>query len=207
DAQSKDGSKEIADSFKDELDVRFIEAPPKGPAFGRNQGAKYAKGAWLLFLDADVVIKDQEFIRKLLDKTTKKGWNTSSAQLKVLKGSLLGKIGHSQPYLNLIAHTKHPIMQGYCMFTNRRVFEANHGFNEQIKYGEDNDYATRVAPAGFGFVKNLYYFVDPRRYKQEGWKLLYKNTKHEIYRLTHGFSFEQNKATYEFGKHKPRDKN
>jgi len=207
DAESKDGTKEAVDSFKGKLELKFIEAPPRGPAYGRNQGAKHARGGWLLFLDADVVIKDEEFIHKLLDETAKKGWNTSSAQLKVLKGSVLGKIGHSQPYLNLMSHTKHPIMQGYCMFTNRQVFEANHGFNEQIQYGEDNDYATRVAPEGFGFVKNLYYYVDPRRYQQEGWKLLFKNTKHELYRLTHGFSFEKNKASYEFGKHKPREPN
>jgi hypothetical protein len=48
--------------------------------------------------------------------------------------------------------------------------------------------------------------VDPRRYEQEGWKLLAKNMGHEIYRLTHGFNFEKNKATYEFGRHKTRAK-
>ena len=204
DAQSKDGSKEIVESFKKRLDIKFIEAPPKGPSFGRNQGAKHARGDWLLFFDADVVIKDPDFISDLLRKTELKNWKTSSAQLKVLPGSLLGKIGHSQPYMNLAAHTKHPIMQGYCMFTNRSTFKELNGFNEKIRYGEDNDYATRSAKYGFGFVRGTYYYVDPRRYQQEGVKLLFKNTKHELYRLTHGFSFEQNTSTYEFGKHQKR---
>jgi glycosyltransferase involved in cell wall biosynthesis len=206
DAQSNDGIKEVVDSFKTNLDIKFVEAPPKGPAFGRNQGAKHARGEWLLFFDADVDLDDPKFIHKLVKGAEAKDWNTSSGQLKVGGDSLLGKLGHNQGYLNFMARTKHPIMQGYCMLTRRQVFEALNGFNEQLQYGEDNDYATRAAPYGFGFVKNAFYIVDPRRYEQEGWKLLAKNMWHEIYRLTHGFNFEKNKATYQFGKHKSRAK-
>jgi glycosyltransferase involved in cell wall biosynthesis len=206
DAQSKDGTKKVVESFKDKLDVRFFEAQPKGPAFGRNQGAKHARGDWLLFLDADVDLDDPDFISKLIGGTTSKSWATSSGQLKVSGNSILGKLGHNQGYLNFMAHTKHPLMQGYCMLTAREVFEKLNGFNENLQYGEDNDYATRSAPYGFGFVKNAVYIVDPRRYDQEGWGLLFKNIWHEIHRLTHGFSFEKNKQSYEFGKHKTRAK-
>lgn len=204
DAQSKDGTKEVVDTFKNKFDIKLVSAPPHGPSHGRNVGAAKASGDWLLFLDADVDIYDPDFIGTLLQKTEEKGWKTSSAQLKVQGNSLLGKLGHNQPYMNFMAHTKHPIFQGYCMFTSREVFEKLGGFNEKIRYGEDNDYATRSALYGFGFVKKLYYYVDPRRYEQEGWKLLLKNMSHEVYRLTHGFSFEKNTSSYEFGKHKKR---
>lgn len=206
DAQSSDGTKEVAESFKKKLDVKFFEAPPKGPAYGRNQGASHARGEWLLFFDADVDLDDTGFIRKLVDGAKRKGWATASGQLKVGGNSFLGKIGHNQGYMNFMAHTRHPIMQGYCMLARRDVFEKLNGFNEKIQYGEDNDYATRSAKYGFGFVRNIHYIVDPRRYEQEGWKLLAKNMWHEAYRLTHGFNFEKNKATYEFGKHKARAK-
>jgi len=204
DAQSKDGTEEVVRSFKDRLNLKFVESPPNGPAHGRNVGAQHARGDWLLFFDADVDLDDQQFIRKMIDGAGQKGWATSSGQLKVKPGSFLGKIGHSQGYLNLMSRTKHPIMQGYCILTKREIFKANNGFNEKIRYGEDNDYATRTAKHGFGFVKDVYYIVDPRRYEQEGVRLLLKNTWHEIYRLTHGFSFEENKASYEFGTHKKR---
>jgi glycosyltransferase involved in cell wall biosynthesis len=204
DAQSKDGTKEVVESFKKVLDVYFVESPPRGPAHGRNLGAAKAKGQWLLFLDADIDLDDASFIQKLLNGAKANGWSTSSGQLRVSGNSLLGKLGHNQGYLNLMAHTRHPIMQGYCMLTLREVFEKLNGFNEKLQYGEDNDYAMRSAKYGFGFVKNAQYLVDPRRYEQEGWRLLAKNMWHEIYRLTHGFSFEKNKAIYEFGKHKKR---
>lgn len=206
DAKSKDGTKDVVKSFKRKLDIKFIEAPPLGPAHGRNQGAKKAKGEWLLFLDADIDIEDPDFIGKLIGGAEEKNWNTCSGQLKVSGHSLLAKLGHSQRYMNFMAHTKHPIAQGYCIMTGRQVFEDNNGFNEKLHYGEDNDYIMRVARYGFGFIKNAEYIVDPRRYQQEGWGLLFKNMNHELYRLTHGFSFEKNKATYEFGKHKTRAK-
>ena len=206
DADSGDGTEEVVKSFNDKLDIRMVTSPPKGPGAGRNVGAKAARGEWLLFLDADVTVRDPDFISSLLNKTEEKGWSTSSAQMRVAGSSLLGKIGHSQAYLNLMAHTKHPIMQGYCMFTKRQVFQELNGFNEALQYGEDNDYATRSARFSFGFVRGIYYYVDPRRYEQEGWGLLFKNMKHELYRLTHGFRFENNKSDYEFGKHKKRQK-
>lgn len=207
DAQSNDGTKEVVENFKKFLDIKLVESPPKGPGHGRNFGAKLARGEWLLFLDADVFIDDPNFIEHLLEKTIRKKWSTSSAQLRVLKGSFLGKLGHSQAYLNFMSRTKYPIMQGYCILTKKHVFKANGGFNEKLKYGEDNDYATRSSKYGLGFVRGVFYYVDARRYEQEGWGLLAKNIGHEIYRLTHGFSFDEAPHKYEFGKHKPRDKN
>jgi glycosyltransferase involved in cell wall biosynthesis len=119
DAESKDGTKEVVESFKSKLDIKFIESPPLGPAHGRNIGAKKANGVWLLFFDADVDIYDQDFIGKLLSGTQKHGWSTSSAQLRVQRGSLLGKIGHSQPYMNLMARLTH----GFNFEENKTVYE------------------------------------------------------------------------------------
>ncbi len=54
-----------SDSFEDTLflnnsffdnEVLFVNGPGKGPAANRNNGAKYAKGDWLIFLDDDVMV-------------------------------------------------------------------------------------------------------------------------------------------------------
>ena len=207
DAQSKDGTDKVVRGLKDRLDIKFIEAPPKGPGFGRNVGAKQAKGEWLLFLDADDDIDDPNFISALLNKTSLRGWSTSSAKLRIRKSERLHNrigAGFFYSYQKLLSHTKHPVAQGYCIFTKREVFEANKGFNEKIHYGEDNDYVSRAGRNGFGFVDETYYYVDQRRNKQEGFLFIVKNFWHEIYRLTHLNSLEKQPFKYEFGKHPKR---
>lgn len=208
DAQSKDGTKEVVESFKDKLDIKFVEAPPKGPAHGRNVGAARAQGEWLLFLDADDDIDDPDFVGTLLHHTEIKRWNTSSAKLMVEKTeSFVNRAGTGvfYRYQKLLAHTKHPVAQGYCIFTRREIFNELNGFNEKIHYGEDNDYVSRAGGKyGFGFVDDTHYYVDLRRNKQEGFLFSLKNMAHEAYRLTHLDNLEGQPFKYEFGKHQKR---
>jgi glycosyltransferase involved in cell wall biosynthesis len=209
DAESKDGTKEVVDSFEKRLDIRFFEAPPKGPAFGRNQGAKHARGEWLLFLDADDDIDDPDFIGVLLDRTKKRDWGTSTARIKVKEGALFNRFGMAHinyNYLKLLSHTKHPVAPGYCILTKSEIFKNHQGFNEKIRFGEDYDYVTRTAGLGFGFVEDTYYYVDLRRTETEGFALTLKGVMNEIYRHTHGYNLEKNPIKYEFGKHKKREK-
>ena len=207
DAQSKDGTDNVVKSFQGVMDIKFIEAPPKGPAFGRNQGAKHARGEWLLFLDADDDVDDPEFIKILLDETKKHGWYTSSAKIKVKEGAFFNRFGMAYVnynYLKLLSHTKHPVAPGYCILTKRELFESLSGFNEKIRFGEDYDYVSRASKRGFGFVEETYFYVDLRRTETDGFKLTLKGVANEIYRHTHGYNLENNPIKYEFGKHKKR---
>lgn len=109
-------------------------------------------------------------------------------------------------YQKLLAHTKHPVAQGYCILTKRSVFEENKGFNEKIRLGEDNDYVSRVGRKyGFGFTDKTHYYVDLRRTHKEGFKYAYKAMANEIYRHTHGYDLEKNRYAYDFGKHPKRE--
>lgn len=205
DAQSNDGTREIVEGFSDRLDIDLIEAPPKGPGFGRNIGANQAKGGWLLFLDADVDIDDPYFIKTLLEETEARKWKTSSAKMMTKNGPSYAALFL---YQRLLSHTKRPVASGYCIFTKRSVFVKSGGFNEKIHFGEDYEYVSRTGKHGFGFVKSTHYYVDPRRNTREGIRLTWKGTLNEIYRHIHGYEkLETKPISYEFGRHKPRDKN
>ncbi len=64
DSYSEDKTPKIAKSFGSE----FILVDKKGPGPGRNQGRKKAKGEYLLFLDADVIIPDEYFLAKFIKR-------------------------------------------------------------------------------------------------------------------------------------------
>lgn len=206
DANSKDKTADVVKSYKDQINVTLVSSPPKGPANGRNLGAKKAKGEWLLFLDADVEIDDPEFIKKLIAKADQNNWQTASAKIDPSRGTLKERIGMraNYRYIKLLAKTKHPVAPGWCILTKRETFENHLGFNEKIQFGEDYDYVTRVGDHGYGFVEDTYYYVDFRRAREEGWRLTVKAILNEIYRHTHGYNLENNPYKYEFGKHKER---
>jgi glycosyltransferase involved in cell wall biosynthesis len=206
DAQSKDGIENVVESYSGRLDIKLVQSPPRGPADGRNRGAKQANGEWLLFLDADDDTDDPRFIKKLVSEAARHGWQTASAKIRHTDANLREKIGSAlnYRYIKLLAHTKHPVAPGWCILTRRDLFEKNNGFNSKIQFGEDYDYVSRVGSHGFGFVDEAYYFVDLRRPRAEGFGFIVKCISNEIYRHTHGYNLEKNPYKYEFGKHKTR---
>ncbi len=208
DAQSNDGTEKIVKEYAGKLDVHLVQSPPTGPGAGRNEGAKIAKGEWLLFLDADDDIKDPDFITILVNQAELRGWQTATAKIKHADASFKEKIGSglNYHYIKLLAHTKHPVAPGWCILTKRELFEENHGFNPKIQFGEDYDYVSRVGSHGFGFIEETSYLVDLRRPRQEGISLFLKGMANEFYRHTHHYNLEKNPIKYEFGKHAKRSK-
>jgi glycosyltransferase involved in cell wall biosynthesis len=206
DAESKDGIEKVIKDFEKKLDLKLVQSPPKGPAAGRNEGAKIAKGEWLLFLDADDDIDDPDFISVLLEEATKREWSTATTKIKLKGANVAERFGvwGNYHYIKFLARTKHPVAPGWCIFTKRSVFEKLGGFNEKIQFGEDYDYVSRAGKFGFGFVEETHYFMDLRRSRSEGFSYVIKGTLNELYRHTHHYNLERNPIKYEFGKHKTR---
>lgn len=208
DAESKDGTAEVVKSFKEKLNIKLVESPPKGPAAGRNVGAKLARGQWLLFLDADDDIDDPSFMSILVREAESHGWKTASTIMKVRDAKPHERFGAwlNYRYTKLLQNTKHPVAAGWCILTRRDIFEKNNGFNEKIQFGEDYDYVSRSSRGAFGFTEKTYYYMDLRRARAEGIKFTLKGIANEIYRHTHHYNLEKNPIKYEFGKHKTRER-
>jgi glycosyltransferase involved in cell wall biosynthesis len=175
-----------------------------GPGAARNLGAKNSSAGWLLFLDADIRIDDSDFIKKLVDTSTTKGWHTATAKHKVWHGNFMAKVSASvwYSYFILLAHTKRPAAFGECILTSRNTFNRLGGFSEKVKFGEDFDYTARAVPWKFGIVSSTYYYIDPRRGNEEGIWLYIKGGVNEIYRQFHGGRVPKDIFKHKYGNHK-----
>lgn len=189
DDASTDASVELIKKyFAKEKKVTLVELKKKhGSAGTRNEGAKYARGKYLLFLDLDTII-DKNWYRKIL-VFFEKYKRTALAQPKLLiKGT--NKFDYAGDYLGpfgfLIERAQSAedrgqfntadiifSLKGAAMLARKNIFEQIEGFDTSFEYmWEEPDYAWRVWLAGhevrfmpqlkvwhaYGQKKKQYYF-------------------------------------------------
>lgn len=192
---SKDKTKLIAKKFKCKI--------VKGgyPPIARNNGAKISKYD-LLFLDADVILKDQNFLENFLRKIKQN--KLDIATCKVLPNSK--KLSHKiyyfiKNYGNKYHYKKH--VSGQCLFITKKLFKNINGYDETLLLGEEHDLAQRAIKnnAKCDFFMDLHVYNSPRRIEKEGTiKVLTKGAYSELYRLFVG-KVRKKIFTYEFGNH------
>lgn len=166
DAGSADKTLEIAESFG----CKIIKGGL--PAYGRNEGAKIAKGELLFFCDADVVLPDN-FFEKSLAEFEQRNLDIASFCIVPLPKNRLSKfllnIFYNQPAVLLESALAHAATG---IFFKKDLFEKSGGFDEDVKLAEDHYLVRRTVKlfkAKFGIIKSTEIFVSDRRFKTDGW--------------------------------------
>jgi GT2 family glycosyltransferase len=113
--------------------ARWIEGPRKGPAANRNNGAKHAKGAWLVFIDDDC-LPESSLLRAYRNEINKN-------EFKALEGSIEKE--HDQTRYDEVApiNTTGGNFWSCNIALEKEVFISVNGFNEGFPYPtmEDTD--------------------------------------------------------------------
>lgn len=164
DANSKDKTRKIAKKLGAKIVVGGHQS------FGRNNGAKYAKGEILLFLDADVKFNAQfmsncyqNFLTENLDIACCY-FDTTSLNFKM---KMIYGLWNSSKYVR--RKTKVPDGESQCLWVKKSVFDAVGGFNEELKIAEDIDLIHRVVEKDYNFdILNYKFTPSDRRYKKVG---------------------------------------
>lgn len=165
DAGSTDETVEIARSFG----ARVVKGGMPGP--GRNRGAEAAGGDILLFLDADVELRDSDFLNASIAEMQRRNLDLATCDVEPISEDKLDHVAH-QAY-NTFARacgSRFPHIPGFCMFVRREVHEQIGGFDESVVLCEDHEYAERACRAGatFGFLRSLPIPVSIRRLERDG---------------------------------------
>lgn len=195
DAASTDETAEIAKSFGAQV------VPGGLPSAGRNAGAAAVTAPIILFLDADVELRDPEFLEKSLGEMLERKLDLATCDVFPLSDKYRDHFLHKA--YNTYARawgSLFPHAPGFCMFARKDLHDRIGGFDEEISFCEDHDYARRAAKHGrFGFLHTTKIPVSIRRLDRDGrLAIAIKYMLAEIHLATLG-PIKHNLFNYQFG--------
>ena len=168
DANSTDKTREIAESYG------CVVVDGGMPAVGRNNGAKVAKGEYLLFLDSDLELTD-DYLRKVLYEFKMERLGIAITQMLPLSNKVEDKLFHDFANYFMIGVEKiKPHGAGcYGIIAKKELHDKCGGFDEKLTFGEDTDYIERLAKEErFRVLRNAKIGVSTRRLEEEGLETL-----------------------------------
>lgn len=179
DNNSKDNTIRIAKKYRCRITKGGL------PSTGRNNGARIAKGDYILFLDADVILP-RNFLKKAINEFERRYLEAATCEFIPLSDKKIDKVLHdvSVKFLKTMQYLK-PFGPGFCLLVTKRIHNRINGFDESISFCEDHDYVSRISKlAKFRFLNDAKIFVSIRRLEKEGRKkLALKYTKAAVYQL------------------------
>lgn len=158
DNNSRDNTIEIVNSFRDKLDIKIVKGGL--PAKARNNGVKVAKYDTLLFIDADVRIKDKYIVQNSLIIHKDYELLTCYLTSEDLKTKILYMFSNIITYLSM--YISKPYATTMFFMVKKSTFR---GFNEELKHCEDIILSRMYKRSKFK-VYNGYIYTDNRRFKK-----------------------------------------
>jgi len=200
DAGSKDKTRKIAKKFG------AIVVDGGMPGVGRNKGSKVAKGEFLFFFDADVLLP-KDFLAKAYGEIEEKFVDLATCEFKPQSDLRLDKVLFQLSNLFVKINQKlNPRAAGFCIFISSRLFHRINGFDESVKLAEDHDLVERASKyRSLHFINSTHLMVSIRRLEKEGrFSLIEKYMQVELHLLTKGSIRREDFVNYEFANFNPK---
>jgi glycosyltransferase involved in cell wall biosynthesis len=179
DGKSLDRTVEISLQYTDKV-VVYEGQRHHNAAIGRNDGAKIAKGEYLVFIDSSVVIPDVDaFFKRALAHFE----NDPNLVALGVPQWIDPKVATTADRIILFITNRNlrllnnvlgrGMISGKCMMIRKTAFDRVGGFRESLAVGEDGDISQRLSHIGRTYVDPELYILYPgRREHALGWPRL-----------------------------------
>lgn len=197
DAHSSDGTRQIAEQWG----ARVVEGGLPGE--GRNKGALEAQGELMLFLDADVVLPSQHWLRDIMFEFDERKADVATCRVSPLSARPIDRIFHGvyNAYAQATERIR-PHAPGMCILVRRHTHAGLKGFDEEVVFAEDMDYVQRAHKLGqrFKILKSHPIKASVRRFDRDGrWGIAVKYIFGEIRMILRGPFKKKAPFRYEMG--------
>jgi glycosyltransferase involved in cell wall biosynthesis len=166
DAGSTDGTPDRALSFSGRLNIEVIAGGL--PSVGRNAGARRAATPYVLFLDADMELKDPTLVRRAMALAERRKLQCVTTNIWCSNGTLRDHVlyigNNIAQYGSLLVR---PFSTGMFMLFEKSTFDRLGGFHEGALYAEDYLLTKKVANRRFGIVRGRVHTTN-RRFRNMG---------------------------------------
>ncbi len=201
DAESTDNTVAIAMSYSDRLRIRII--PGGTPSVGRNRGARASQSEFVLFLDADVELRDHTLLRRAVQRMRSRRLHCLTVDIACADGNWMDRLLYSgNSRMQRISSWIMPFGTGMFLLFERRRFVALDGFAEDALFAEDFLLTKQVSPLRFS-VLNGEIYTSNRRFQRTGhgrmvflffWTIL-NNRRRSHFQHDHGYWTDAVEAT------------
>jgi glycosyltransferase involved in cell wall biosynthesis len=166
DAGSTDGTQQVVLSFADRLDVEVI--PGGLPSVGRNAGARRATTPYILFIDADMELKDPTLVRRAMSLMERRKLHCVTTNIWCSNGTVRDHLlylgSNIAQYGSFMVK---PFSTGMFMLFDKATFDRLGGFHERALYAEDYLLTKKVSNRRFGIVTGRIHTTN-RRFRNMG---------------------------------------
>ena len=165
DAGSKDNTLSIINEYTKYLKIKLVKGGL--PAIGRNKGLNSSKTKWTLFIDADIIIKQNDFISNVLEFTKKYDLDILGSKLnsKDLKTKLIYKLNN---LLVKLSFFDKPFIVGSFCLVKTDIAKRLGGFPTNALHCEDYLFSKKFNKNKAGLFKG-YVWTDNRRFIKMGY--------------------------------------
>lgn len=160
------------------------------PSIARNKGALKSKTPYVLFLDADIFLLDENLIVDSVKKMLKKDLDLLTIKFRTTNGkyNLAYKLFE---FIQFLLQPFGPVAIGGFMMFKKETFDKLGGFDETAKVAEDYLLSRKIKGNKFKVFNNFGY-TTPRRFEKKG--IIYMGKL-----MIQSFFFKNNKSF--FSKH------
>lgn len=203
DSGSTDKTPERVNAFisaHPDVTIRLISHGRKGVSSARNEGAHYATGEYLIFLDADNRVSS-DFLKKTLAEIKGKKLDVAGCYIQPDSGRLCDRVG-AMVVNNVLRGAQYisPSALGAAIVVRKSLFKKMGGFNESLPVYEDTDFTKRASKIGrFRMITSTEVVTSTRRLEGRRFRQIIDYVRNGVGYLMTGEC--PTNMDYPFGKH------